>query len=243
MKTPAPEKVSQSTLTFKVEEIEPLLSKYSMDLPPLEPLAIQIGSGETLVIRPLKKEEVPAYLQYLKKVMDVDHDFYDIVGVRVYAELLGWYRNRLKDPYQFVGLIDGQLVGLGNGRLVNEDLAISLHSMAYRRGGKIGAIMYYVKTMYVFDIVGVSELHSTFESYNGWKRYGLGFAQPQYPWPDYQHELGGATVSYITKDYWDRVVKKYISDYIGLPQDGLRKATKQEIAKNEKMILPEKATV
>ena len=243
MKSPIPEKVSQTTLTFNVEEIEPLLSKYSMDLPKLEPLAVKLTSGETLVVRPLRKAEVPAYLEYLKKVMDIDHDFYDIVGVRVYAELLGWYRNRLKDPYQFVGLINGELVGLGNGRLVNEELAISLHSMAYKRGGKIGAIMYYIKTMYVFDMVGVEELHSTFESYNGWKRWGLGMAQPSYPWPDMQHELGGATVFYITKDYWNKVVKKYLTDYIGLPQDGIRKATKEEIEKNEKMILPQKVTV
>jgi hypothetical protein len=62
----------------------------------------------------------------------VDHDFYDIVGARVYAEVLGWIRNRLKDPYQLIGVIDGHVVAFWNGRLMNEDINISLHSMAFR---------------------------------------------------------------------------------------------------------------
>jgi hypothetical protein len=69
-----------------------------------------------------------------------------------------------------------------------------------------------------------------YESYNGWKRWGIGMAQPSYPWPDVQHELGGARVYYVTKEYWNTTVKKYLEDYIGsglispVPEDMLKAA-------------------
>jgi hypothetical protein len=44
-------------------------------------------------------------------------------------------------------------------------------------------------------------------------------AQPQYPWPEYQHELGGARVYYVTKQYWDAVVKDYVRQMVGAELD------------------------
>jgi hypothetical protein len=40
-------------------------------------------------------------------------------------------------------------------------------------------------------------------------------AQPSYPWPDVQHELGGARVYYVTKKYWDQAIKKYSEQLVG----------------------------
>jgi len=237
MRKEPPEKVSQSQIVFDVSEIEPLLSGPALDVPPWEPVTVKLNSSETMLIRSLKKEEAPLLLSYLKKVMEVEHDFYDIVGARVYAEVLGWYRNRLKDPYTFVGLIDGKLVGFANGRLMNEEINISLHSMAFKRGGKIGAIMYYTKAYYAFEILDNEEFWATYESYNGWKRWGLGMAQPSYPWPEYQHELGGAKVYYITKVYWESVVKKYLEDYIGISSKFEKDIPKDVLEKNSKLIL------
>lgn len=238
MKKAPPEKISQELVTFKAEELEPILSPDPMNIPQFEPAAIKVKTGQTMVIRPLKKDEAPMLLNYLKKIMEVDHDFYDIVGVRVYAEILGWMRNRLKDPYQMVGLIDGHLVGFCNGRLMNEDVSISLHTMAYRRGIRAGAILYYAKAEYVFDVLKQKEFWSTFESYNGLKRWGIGMAQPSYPWPDVQHELGGAKVYYITKKYWDTTVKRYLQDMIQSKLE--RPVSKELLKKNENMIVPEK---
>lgn len=238
MKKVPPEKVSQEQVVFKVEELEPLLSPDPMIVPPFEPASVKVKTGETMLIRPLKKEEAPLLLGYLEKIMKVDHDFYDIVGVRVYAEILGWVRNRLKDPYQMVGLIDGHLVGFCNGRLMNEDISISLHTMAYRRGIRAGAILYYAKCEYAFDVLKQKEFWSTFESYNGLKRWGIGMAQPSYPWPDIQHELGGAKVYYITKKYWDTTVKRYLQDMIQAKIE--RPVSKELLKKNENIIVPEK---
>jgi hypothetical protein len=133
----------------------------------------------------------------------------------VYAEILGWYRKRRKDPYTLIGLIDGKWVGFANGRLMNSRINISLHTMAMKRGLRIGAIMYYTKAAYAFDILGQEEWWATYESYNGWMRWGVGMAQPSYPWPEYQHELGGARVYYVTKEYWNTTIRGYLENYTG----------------------------
>ncbi len=186
-----------------------------MDLKPWPGAMVTLKDGRKMYIREARLEEAPMMMEYMKKVIEADHDFYDIVGARVLAEILGWYRKRLKDPYTLVGLIDGLWAGFANGRLMSEDINISLHTMALLRGGRVGAIMYYAKAYYGFEILGNKEWWATYESYNGWKRWGVGMAQPSYPWPEYQHELGGARVYYITKKYWDKVVKNYVRQMTG----------------------------
>jgi hypothetical protein len=241
MRLPTPEKVTESKVTFDVEEIEPLLQAPAMDIKPWPNAMVTLKDGRTMLIREAKMEEAPMMMEYMKKVMDVDHDFYDIVGARIYAEILGWYRKRLKDPYTLVGLIDGLWVGFANGRLLSEDINISLHTMALARGGRIGAVMYYAKAYYGFEILDNKEWWATYESYNGWMRWGIGMAQPSYPWPDVQHELGGARVYYVTKKYWDKVVKNYVKQMTGTElvfdvPDELVKA-------NEVMIVPDEVLV
>jgi hypothetical protein len=236
-----PEKVSQEKIEIDVREIEPLLQAPPMDLKPWPGAMITLKDGRTMYIREAKLEEAPQMMAYMKKVMETEHDFYDIVGARVYAEILGWYRKRLKDPYVLVGLIDGLLAGFANGRLMSQDINISLHTMALVRGGRIGAVMYYAKAYYGFEILGNKEWWATYESYNGWHRWGLGMAQPSYPWPEYQHELGGARVYYITKRYWDAAIKNYCRQMIDT--DLVFKVPDEIIKKNEVMHIPEEVMV
>jgi hypothetical protein len=242
MRLEPPEKVSREEITLNVREIEPLLQAPPMDLKPWPTAMVKLKDGRTLLIREAKIEEAPTLMNYIKQVMDADHDFYDIVGARVYAEILGWYRKRLKDPYTMVGLVDGVLAGFANGRLMSEDINISLHTMALMRGARIGATMYYAKAHYAFEILGNEEFWATYESYNGWWRWGLGMAQPSYPWPDVQHELGGARVYYITKKYWDKVVKNYVQQMVGaeLQFDNI---PDEVIKANEQMTVPDEVLV
>jgi len=233
MKLQPPVKVSQNEIKIDVSEIEPLLQAPPTDIKPFPPAMITLKDGRVMVIREAKLEEAPLMLEYMKKVMEIDHDFYDIVGARVYAEILGWYRKRLKDPYTLVGMIDGEWVGFANGRLLNEKINISLHTMALARGGRIGAVMYYAKAAYAFEVLGQEEWWATYESYNGWYRWGLGMAQPSYPWPEYQHELGGARVYYITKKYWESTVKNYVLQMVGA--DLVRPVPDELLKKNEKI--------
>ena len=218
-----------------------MLQGPKMDVPPFPECQIQLKDGRYLYIREAKLEEVPAMLGYMEKLMKVEHDFYDIVGSRVYSEILGWKRKRLKDVYTLVGLVDGVWAGFANGRLVNEDINISLHTMALIRGGRIGAAMYYAKAYYGMEIIGSKEWWATYESYNGWLRWGLGMAQPSYPWPDVQHELGGARVYYLTKKYWDSTVKEYVRQMVGADLDF--NVTDEVRKANEKFIVPEEVLV
>ena len=241
MRLEPPEKVSQEEITLNVREIEPLLQAPAMDLKPWPGAMITLKDGRVMYIREAKVEEAPMMMEYVQKLMKVDRDFYDVVGARVNAELIGWYRQRLKDPYVLVGLIDGVIAGFANGRLMNEDINISLHTMAFIRGGRIGATMYYAKAFYGFEILDNKEWWATYESYNGWHRWGLGMAQPSYPWPEYQHELGGARVYYITKKYWDKVVKNYVRQMVGA--DLVFDVPDEVIKKNEKTVVPSEVLV
>ncbi len=241
MKLKAPCDVTRDQLTFDVEQIEPILQGYPMKLEPWPGAMITLKDGRTMYIREAKPEEAPLMLEYVEKVMKTSHDFYDIVGARVYSEILGWYRKRLKDPYTFVGLIDGEWAGFANGRLKSREINISLHTMALMRGLRIGAIMYSAKTYYGFEMLGNQEWWATYESYNGWMRWGVGMAQPSYPWPEYQHELGGARVYYITKEYWDQAVKTYVKQMVGAE---LEFDVPDRIVKaNETLRLPDDVTV
>lgn len=236
MRLDPPERVSDKRLTFDVVEIEPLLQAPSMDLKPWPEAMLTLKDGRILYLREMKDTDVKPLLDYMKKVMEVDKDFYDIVGARVYAEILGQYRSRIKDPFTIIGTINGQLAGFANGRMMNEDVAISLHTMTFSRRGRIGWAMYYAKTFHALEILGAQEWWSSFESYNGWRMAGLEMAQPSYPWPDTQHELGGARVYYVTKEYWNSTIKNYAKQMIGndlvfdVPDD-VRKA-------NEKFQVP-----
>ena len=237
----APEKVSQDHIMLDVQEIEPLLQGPPSQLKHWPGAMITLKDGRTMYIREARIEEAPAMMKYVKRIMESDHDFYDIVGARVYAEILGWYRKRLKDPYTLVGLVDGKWVGFCNGRLMSDDVNISLHSMALDRGGRIGAVMYYAKAYYAFEVLGNKEFWATYESYNGWHRWGLGMAQPSYPWPDVQHELGGARVYYITKKYWDSSIKDYARQMTGA--ELVFDVPASVVKANETMIVPEEVVV
>ncbi|HMN62732.1 MAG TPA: hypothetical protein PJ988_20365, partial [Anaerolinea sp.] len=203
MKLTPPVEVSTNQLTFNVSEIEPFLQAPPMKLPPWPEAQITLKDGRILYIREARMEEVPAMLGYMEKVMKVEKDFYDIVGVRVYGEILGWKRKRIKDPFHLVGLIDGEWMGLANGRVMNEDIAISLPTMTSTRGGRAGWLMCYAKTYCALEVMEGKEWWSTFESYNGWRMAGIEMAQPTKPWPEYQHELGGARVYYLNQAQWN----------------------------------------
>lgn len=241
MRLEPPVKVSEEQLTIDVREIEPLLQAPPMNLPKwpeaMIPLKARDGSVKMLYIRQMIDSDVQPLLEFMKKVMMVEKDFYDIVGARVYAEILGEYRKRLKDPFTLIGMIDGDLAGFANGRFMNENLAISLHTMTFARRGRIGWAMYYAKTYYALETAGANEWWSTFESYNGWRMAGLEMAQPSYPWPETQHELGGARVYYVTKKYWNSSVKNFCKQMLG--SDLIFNVTDEVKKANETLRVPE----
>ncbi len=215
MKVTPPVPVSVDKITLDVSEIEGLLQAPPMDLPKWQDASFLLNDGRTIFIREMRDDDMPQLLDFMKLVMEEEKDFYDIVGARVYSEILGVKRKRLKDPFTLLGLIDGEFVGFANGRFMTKDIALSLHTMAFSRRGRVGWAMYYAKTYYALEMCKAQQWWSTFESYNGWRMAGLAMAQPTLPWPEYQHELGGARIYYVNQDSWNASLKNWLPNYIG----------------------------
>ncbi|MAT41507.1 MAG: N-acetyltransferase [Anaerolineaceae bacterium] len=237
MKVTPPVPVSVDKMSIDVSEIEGLLQAPPMDLPKWQDASFLLKDGRTIYIREMRDDDIPQLLDFMKLVMEEEKDFYDIVGARVYSEILGVKRKRLKDPFTLLGLIDGEFVGFANGRFMNKDIALSLHTMAFSRRGRVGWAMYYAKTYYALEVCKAQQWWSTFESYNGWRMAGLAMAQPTLPWPEYQHELGGAKIYYVNQDSWNASLKHWLPNYIG--NDMNFNVTDEVLKANEVMRMPE----
>jgi hypothetical protein len=65
---------------------------------------------------------------------------------------------------------------------------------------------------------------------------GLAMAQPTLPWPEYQHELGGAKIYYVNQDSWNASLKRWLPNYIG--NDMSFNVTDEILKANEVMRMP-----
>ncbi|GFP27490.1 hypothetical protein HKBW3S33_00903, partial [Candidatus Hakubella thermalkaliphila] len=73
-----------------IDKLEAQLRPPATELPPYPPKFLMLASGEKMVIRQAKREEVPFLLEVIRPLISVERDFYDLVAARMYAELLGW---------------------------------------------------------------------------------------------------------------------------------------------------------
>ncbi|MFP4483243.1 MAG: hypothetical protein ACLFO1_00165 [Spirochaetaceae bacterium] len=238
-----PCKTRKDEYRLPVEKMEGMFAVPST-LPKFEPmystLTLRDGSTRDILIREIKPEEVDPLANFVKQYTDNEYDFYDIVGARVYAELLAIKRNRMKDQYFFVAFDEGVPIGIANGRKRDDEINISLHTMAFKRQVNAGPILFYSKAWYAFEVCKNNEFWATFESYNGWMLAGLNMGLPTYPWPEYQHELGGAKVYLLRRDLWELTIRDEYPEQVARAE--LKpNPPKELIEKNEKMIVPEKA--
>ena len=81
-----------------MENIDSMLS-LDWDIPkkPYPAKAITLPTGSKMVVREISREEVPLYLDAIRPLLTDSADYYDIVSARIYAELLGWYRYRVRN--------------------------------------------------------------------------------------------------------------------------------------------------
>lgn len=175
------------------------------DIPrkPYPPKMVVLPTGERMVIREVAREEVPLVLNAIRPLLDADREFYDVVGARTYAELLGWYKYRVRNEYCLVGVVDEKLVGLANNRMYDANTCISLHTIAMRRGRRIGAHLFAAKQEHAIENLGAEEVLVTAESPRGFSLFGLEWGLESRP--QVQHELGGAKCWVLTREaYYDR---------------------------------------
>ncbi len=185
-----------------VTDLEALLRPPAMEMPPYPPKVITLASGEEMVVREAVREEMPTLLKAIYPLLLVERDFYDIVAARLYAELLAFKRYRVKDEYVLVGLIDGVLAGLVNGRLVDGKLGMSYHTLTIRRGLRVGSHLFAAKMEYHIEHVGQDEVLIVAESPIGFRRWMIEYPlEKKY---EVQHELGGVPSWVLTRQtYFD----------------------------------------
>jgi hypothetical protein len=91
---------------------------------------------------------VPEILKSVHPCLFIERDYYDIVSARLYGELLAWYRYRVRRrilPDGPGGRLPG---GVVNGRMEDEKVGMSYHTLAIDRGLRIGSHLFAAKMEY-----------------------------------------------------------------------------------------------
>jgi len=183
-------------------ELESVLRAPEVPQAKYPPKVITLANGKKMVVREASREDVPTLLNAVRPTVSIERDYYDIVGARLYAELLGWYRYRVRNEYCLVGQVDGFLVGIVNGRMMNEKVGISLHTLAIDRGLRVGSHLFASKMEHHIEYLGNEEVWIVAESPIGFRRWMIEYGLELMP--TVQHELGGATAYRLnTKLYYD----------------------------------------
>jgi hypothetical protein len=203
-------------------DLEKLLRPVDHPYPPFEAKFMKVASGEDMVVRQITRDEVPDLLPHIEPLLHVERDYYDIVAARVYAELLAYYRHRVQDEYVLVAQIDGELAAVVNGRFVNPDVGMSYHTLALRRGLRVGAHAFAAKMEYHIDIAKQKEVLIVAESPIGFRRWMIEYQlEKRFETP---HELGGVPSYALTRALFDRARNTLVVGRRPVPGALLRKA-------------------
>jgi hypothetical protein len=195
---------------------------------------ITLATGGKLVVRQVNREVVPTLLEAIKPTIQVERDYYDIVGVRLYGELLGWYRHRVRDEFCIIGQIDGLLVGIVNSRMLSPQVGMSLHTLAIERGLRIGAHLFAAKMEHHIEYLNQDEVLITAESPIGFRRWMIEYGLQK---RDGQHELGGATPYALTRELYFANKDRLVAGERPVPPELMEVAEREIIIASEEDIL------
>lgn len=183
-------------------DLEALLRAPEIERAAYPPKMITLANGKKMIVRQAKVSEVPILLQAVRPTLGIARDYYDIVGARLYAELLGWYRHRVRNEYCLVGQVEGYLVGIVNGRMVDKEIGMSYHTLAIDRGLRVGSHLFASKMEYHIEYLNQQEVWIVAESPIGFRRWMIEYGLIKQD--GVQHELGGASSYKLTRDlYFD----------------------------------------
>ena len=215
-------------------DLEAVLRAPAIEMAPYPPKVITLANGKKMVVRQAKQEEVPTLLKAVRPTLDIPRDYYDIVGARLYAELLGWYRYRVRNEYCLVGQVDGYLVGIVNGRMVDENFGMSYHTLAIDRGLRVGSHLFASKMEHHIEYLGQKEVWITAESPIGFRRWMIEYGLIKQE--GMQHELGGATSYKLTRDLYFETKPRLVAGKRPVPKKILDKALAEIIVADETAI-------
>ena len=216
-----------------IDKMEAQLRPPTIGLKPYEAKVIPLTSGEDMLVREATWDEIPLLMETIEPLMKQPKEFYDIVASSIYAELLGMLRYRVQDEYVFVGAVDGEIAGIVNGRLVNDKIGMSYHTITLKRGARVGAHLFAAKMEYHLDVMDQDEVWIVAESPNGFKRWMIEYeleSRPECP-----HELGGVPTYVLTKQLWEK--------HKGAKCTGIRPAFEDVIEANKILRKPAKISV
>ncbi len=192
-----------------IDELEAMLRPPVLPMAPYPAKAITLASGEVMVVREASVDEVDAMLEIIEPLSWLHRDYYDIVSARLFAELLGWKTHRVRNEYCLVGVIEGELAGIVNGRMFDEQHGISYHTLTLKRGLRIGSHLFASKMEHHIEYLGQDEVWIVAESPIGHRRWMI-----EYPLDrkfEVQHELGGAPSWVLRKDVYYRAKDRLVT--------------------------------
>jgi hypothetical protein len=121
-----------------------------------------------------------------------------------------------------VAQVDGEIAAVVNGRQVTPKLGMSLHTVALRRGLRIGAHAFATKMEYHMDVLGHDEVLIVAESPIGFRRWMIEYQlEKRFDTP---HELGGVPSWALTRELFDRARDTLVVGRRPVPDELLAKA-------------------
>ncbi len=214
-------------------DLEAVLRPPEVRQGPYPPKVITLANGKKMVVREACREDVPTLLKAVRPTLKIPRDYYDIVGVRLYAELLGWYRYRVQNEYCLVGQVDGILVGIVNGRLRDPATGWSLHTLAIDRGLRIGSHLFAAKMEHHIEYLGQEEVLIVAESPIGFRRWMIEYGLEPTTIP---HELGGAPSYRLSKALYYETKPRLVVGDRPVPQHLLEEAMQEIVIADEETI-------
>ena len=197
-------------------ELEKVLRPHQYEMPPYPPKVITLANGKKMVVRQAERQDVPEILKSVHPCLFIERDYYDIVSARLYGELLAWYRHRVKSEYCLMGQVDGYLVGVVNGRMENEKVGMSYHTLAIDRGLRIGSHLFAAKMEYHIEYLNQEQVLIVAESPIGFRRWMIEYPLEETKIP---HELGGGDSWVLTRETYFKSKPRLVVGDRPVPQE------------------------
>jgi len=190
-----------------IDDMEKKLRPPEIEMKGYPSKVITLASGEKMVVREAKRNEIGALLGSIYPLLGAPKDFYDLVAARVYAELLSWYRYRVANEFVLVGAVDGVVAGIVNSRMVDAKIGMSYHTIAIKRGLRVGAQLFAAKMEHHLEMLNQEEVWIVAESPIGFKRWMIEYEleNRESRFPAVRHELGGVPTYVLTRPLYDAV--------------------------------------
>jgi hypothetical protein len=128
----------------------------------------------------------------------------------------------VKSEYCLMGQVDGYLVGVVNGRLENEKVGMSYHTLAIDRGLRIGSHLFAAKMEYHMEYLNQDSVLIVAESPIGFRRWMIEYPLEATKIP---HELGGGDSYRLTREIYFKAKPRLVVGDRPVPQELMDEAT------------------